>query len=239
MKNILKAWLRKNNLTPDPNDYTATVAGNGSVGIEDIVDDIIKDGIELKRDTILNIVSRFNDKAAELAVSGYNVNTGLVYMRPVIKGVFYNKTWDPKNHSLYVSITQGADLREAIAETSVEILGEQSDPIEILSITDQTTGKTDGTLTKGRNAELKGSYIKIAGDNADCGISFQNTSTQEITKLAATDIVINEPSRLLIFVPATLAAGEYELIVTTQYTGGGSLLKQPRSVTFGNAIIIS
>lgn len=239
MKNILKAWLRKNQLTTDPNDYTATVAGNGSVGIEDIVDEIIKEGTELKRDTIINIVNRFNDKAAALVVSGYNVNTGLVYMRPIIKGVFYNKTWNPEVHSLYVGITQGADLREAIAETNVEILGEQSDPMEILSITDQTTGKTDGNLTKGRNAELKGSYLKIAGNNADCGITFTNTATQESTKLATADIVLNEPSRLLIFVPATLAAGEYELMVTTQFTGGGSLLKQPRTTTFASPVIIS
>ena len=209
------------------------------MGVDDIVDEIIKDGTELKRDTIINIVNRFNDKAASLVVSGYNVNTGLVYMRPVIKGVFYNKTWDPANHSLYVGITQGIDLREAIAETTVEILGEQSDPIEILALTDMTTGKTDGTLTKGRNAELKGSYLKIAGDNADCGITFTNTSTQETTRLTTADIVLNDPSRLLIFVPAALAAGEYELTVTTQYCGGGKLLKEPRSTTLDLPIVIS
>ncbi|HPS13694.1 MAG TPA: DNA-binding domain-containing protein [Prolixibacteraceae bacterium] len=239
MKNILKAWLKKNPLTPDPNDYTATVVSSGSVGVDQIIDEIVSDGTELKRETILNIVTRFNNKAADLALSGYNVNTGLVYMRPIIKGAFYGKTWDPAVNSVYVSITQGIELREAVAETTVEILGIQSDPIEILSVTDQTTGKTDGTLTKGRNAELKGSYLKIAGDNEACGISFTNTATQEVTKLAATDMVLNEPSRLLIFVPATLVAGEYELTVTTQYSGSTRLLTQPRSASFGSPIVIA
>ena len=239
MKNILKAWLKKNPLTPDPNDYTATVVSSGSVGVDQIIDEIVSDGIEQKRETILNIVTRFNNKAADLALSGYNVNTGLVYMRPIIKGPFYGKTWDPAVNSVYVSITQGIELREAVAETTVEILGIQSDPIEILSVTDQTTGKTDGTLTKGRNAELKGSYLKIAGDNEACGISFTNTATQEVTKLAATDMVLNEPSRLLIFVPATLVAGEYELTVTTQYSGSTRLLTQPRSASFGSPIVIA
>lgn len=239
MSKNLKAWIRKNLLTEDPNDYTAVVSINGSVGMSEIVDELVNEGMEVKRETVIDILTRFNRKTAELVVSGYNVNTGLVYMRPIIKGVFYGKTWNPEVNSVYVTINQGVDLRAAIAETTVEILGEQSDPIEILSLTDTTMGKTDGTLTKGRNAELKGSYLKIAGDHPDCGVTFRNTATQVVTKLAAGDIVLNEPSRLLILVPASLEAGEYELTVTTQFTGGNKLLKQPRSVILGLPVEIA
>ena len=238
MKKILRAWLRKNQLTADPNDYMASVVVNGSIDAVDIVDELVKEGMELKRETVVDIVTRYNRKAAELVLSGYNVNTGLVYMRPVIKGAFYDKTWNAETNSVYVSINQGMDLRNAVAETVVEILGEQSDPLEILSLTDSTTGKTDGTLTKGRNAELKGSYLKIAGESADCGVSFTNTATKAVTKLAAGDIVLNEPSRLLIMVPATLEAGEYELSVTTQFCGGNNTLKQPRTTSVAMPIIV-
>ena len=200
---------------------------------------MVKEGVELKRETIVDVITRFNRKSADMVLSGYNVNTGLVYMRSIIKGAFYGKTWNPDVNSVYVSITQGMELRNAVAETTVEILGEQADPLEIVSLTDQTTGKTDGTLTKGRNAVLKGSYLKIAGDNPSCGISFQNVDTEVITKLEAADIVLNEPSRLLIFVPAALVAGEYELTVSTQFSGGGKPLNQPRSVTFGLPVILS
>lgn len=239
MKKTLKAWIRKNQLTDDPNDYMASVAVSGSIGVNAIVDELQKEGMEMKRETVIDIISRFNRKAADLVLSGYNVNTGLVYMRPVVKGVFYDKTWNPETNPVYIAINQGLDLRNAVAETVVEILGEQADPLEILNITDNTTGKTDGTLTPGRNAELKGSYMRIAGDNPDCGISFKNTSTQIVTKLAASDIVLNEPSRLLILVPATLNKGEYELILTTQFTSGNITLKSPRTVTFGTPVVIS
>jgi hypothetical protein len=238
MKKVLKAWLRKNQLTADPNDYMASADVIDSIDLSAIVDELVKEGMEIKRETVVDIISRYNRKAAELVVSGYNVNTGLVYMRPVIKGAFYEKVWNPETNPVYVAINQGMDLRNAIAETTVEILGIQSDPLEIISLTDSTTGKTDGTLTKGRNAELKGSYLKIVGENADCGVSFTNTATKEVTKLDMADIVINEPSRLLILVPATLAAGEYELSVTTQYSGGSSMLKQPRTVLVGMPIVI-
>ena len=239
MKKTLRAWIRKNQLTEDPNDYMASAVVNGSIGINDIVDELQNEGMELKRETVIDIVSRFNRKAADLVLSGYNVNTGLVYMRPVIKGVFYDKTWNPQLNSVYVAINQGLDLRNAVAETVVEILGEQADPLEILSLTDTTTGKTDGTLTKGRNAELKGSYLKITGDNPDCGIAFRNIATQTVSKLAPGDIVLNEPSRLLVLVPATLEAGEYELSVTTQFTGGNTLLKAPRTVVLSLPVIIA
>ena len=238
MKKTLNAWLKKNMLTEDPKDYVASVQKKGSIGISDIVDELVSEGMEIKRETVIDIISRFNRKAADLVLSGYNVNTGLVYMRPVVKGVFYDKTWNPETNSVYIAINQGLDLRNAVAETVVEIMGEQAEPLEIYSITDSMTGKTDGTLTKGRNAEIKGSYLKVVGESPDCGISFKNTVTQAITKLAINDIVLNEPSRLLILVPSELAKGEYELSLTTQYTGGNTLLKTPRSIICDLAIIL-
>ena len=237
--NKLNAWLRPNHLTEDKSDYIAVPQTNGSLTVKDIVNDLIREGMEIKAETATDIITRFNRKAAERVLSGYNVNTGLVYMRPVIKGVFRDKTWNPAVHSVYVTMNQGYDLRKAVADTTVEILGEQATPLEIYTITDSTTGATDGTLTKGRNAELKGTYLKIAGDNPANGIVFRNIDTKEETRLTLADIVLNEPSRLLILVPAALAAGEYELSVTTQYSGGNLILKQPRSVLLSVPVVIA
>jgi len=199
MKKTLKAWLKKNQLTPDPNDFSASVVSLGSVDVTTIIDELVNEGMEVKRETAVDIVTRFNRKAADLALSGYNVNTGLVYMRSIVKGTFYNKTWNPDVNSVYVSITQGFDLRQAVADTAVEILGEQ----------------------------------------ADRGITFTNTTTKVATKLDADHIVLNEPSRLLILVPTTLEAGEYELSVSTQFSNGKTTLKTPRTATAGFAVIVA
>jgi hypothetical protein len=234
----LNAWLRPNHLTEDKGDFIAVPQAAGSINVTDLVADLQQEGMEIKAETAVDIITRFNRKAAERVLSGYNVNTGLVYMRPVIKGVFRDKTWNPEIHSVYVAMNQGMDLRRAVAETTVEILGEQAEPLSVFSITDSTTGATDGSLTKGHNAELKGTYLKIAGENPANGILFRNVDTKQETRLAPADIVLNEPSRLLILVPASLAAGEYELMITTQYSGGNSLLNQPRTVQLGTPIII-
>ena len=239
MKRTLKVFLKKNELTEDPSDYTGVVSSLPSIGKKEILDEIIADGIEVSRSTIDACVTRYVEKAVDKALSGHNVNLGFIYMRSVIKGALYGKTWNPEVNRVEMSVTTGADSRKAAAETNVEILGVASDMIEIYSITDNVTGATDGTLTKGRNAELKGSYIKVVGDKPEVGVTFRNLATSAVTNLAAADIVINEPSRLMLFVPASLIAGEYELTVTTQYTGGNKLLKDVRSATLGIPVVIA
>lgn len=234
----LNAWLRPNLLTEDQTDFVATPVISGSVGIEDIIKELIKEGMEIKPETAEDIIKRFNRKTSEMVLNGYSVNTGLVVMRPAIKGVFYDKTWDKEKHSVYVNINQGTALRKQIQDTKVEILGEQASPMSIFSIIDKATGKTDGTLTKGKNAEIKGTYIKIAGEHPDNGIYFTNIDTQEKTKVEASDIVINDPSKLMILVPATLTTGTYELSITTQFSNNKVTIKEPRTDVLGVNISI-
>jgi hypothetical protein len=238
MKKVLNAQLGLNYMTEEPNDYTAYIVSSGSVTVDDVIQLLREDGMEIKQETAKDIVTRFNSKAAELVLSGYNVNTGLVYMRPVIKGVFFDNNWDPGQHSVYVAINQGATLRSAVAETEVKILGEKGDPIQLFSITDTATGNTEGKLTKGRTAEIKGTMIKIAGDSDGVGLFFTNTGTKDVVKLAPGFIALNEPSRIMIVVPDTLTAGEYELSVVTQYMQNNKFLKNPRSAILPIPVII-
>lgn len=231
MAHKLKAWLKKNYLTAEENDYSAVIESFGSINLDGIIAELAAEGMELKAETVRDVVSRYNRKCIDLVLSGYNVNTGLVYMRAAIKGVFYDKTWHPDRNHLHVAISQGADLRAAVAETSVEIMGEHPDPIALFGITDLSTGKTDGTVTRGFNAELKGTYIKIAGEDESCGIYLHNVDTEADVKLAPQYIAINDPSRIMFITPADLPEGTYELSIVTQFTSGSSTLKQPRRVT--------
>lgn len=231
----LNAWLRPNLLTEDPNDFVATPVSTGSIGIAEIIHELKKEGMEIKEETAVDIITRFNRKTAEMVLNGYSVNTGLAYMKPAIRGVFYDKTWDTEKHSVYVNITQGADLRMALKTAKAEILGEQASPMSVFSITDKVTGRTDGSLTVGKNAEIKGSYIKVAGDSKENGIWFTNVETK--AKVKVEDIVLNEPSRLLILVPK-LDKGTYELSVTTQFAKT-TTLKEPRTETLNAPIVIA
>ena len=57
------------------------------------------------------------------------------------------------------------------------------------------------------------------------------------TKVDEADIVINNPSELMIIIPA-LPAGTYQLEVTTQYSTGNKLLKEVRSAVFDRPLTV-
>ncbi|MDD4968256.1 MAG: DNA-binding domain-containing protein [Paludibacter sp.] len=172
MKNVLKAWLRKNQLTIDPTEYNTQVVVKGNLGLTDIVDELIKEGIEMDRDTMLDIITRFNRKSADLALSGYNVNNGLVNMRSSIKGPLFGGKWNPNVNWVDVNLTQGKELYDAVAATTVEILGERDEMIESYNLSNQTSEFNGRFHTKVRQAELSEPQLKTAGEPA-CGIAFR------------------------------------------------------------------
>jgi hypothetical protein len=238
MKNKLKIWLKKNELTPDPNDFVAVVSSMGSVNREDIINAIMDEGIELKRETVTDVIGRFHRHSGQFVLNGYNVNTGMVYMRSVVSGSITGKKVDPEKNRVYVAVMQGAELRREIADTTVEILGEMPDVIDIQQVTNLLTKEADGTLSRGRNARIDGSYIKVAGDDPAVGVYLVNTADNFETKLEPEDIVTNSPSSIIILVPALLAEGSFRLKIVTQFTGANKLLKAPRTAIFHQELVV-
>jgi hypothetical protein len=237
MKNILKAWLRKNELTPDPNDYTAIVSPMGSINKSGLIDAVMEEGIELKRETVEDVVNRYNRLAARFAARGWNVDTGLVYLRAIITGVFFGKKFDPSKNGLYVSATQGVEIRKELADTEVEILGEMPDVMNIYQVINLQTKAADGTLTRGRNAEVEGSYIKIAGSNPSVGVYLENVVSGKAYRLDEEYVIMNNPSKLMLLIPLEVEAGICRLKVVTQFSSG-HLLKTPREVVFAHELTV-
>jgi hypothetical protein len=93
---------------------------------------MIEDGLATNKDTVLDIISRFNGKSAELAVAGNRVNTGLVNLLPEVKGSFPQKKRLPDTAKLIVTCSNGPDLQNAIANTEILII-EKEDiiPMEV------------------------------------------------------------------------------------------------------------
>ena len=56
-------------------------------------------------------------------------------------------------------------------------------------------------------------------------------------KVDLTDIVINNPSELVVVIPA-LEAGKYKLQIITQFTTATTLLKTPRATIFDKILTV-
>ena len=96
-------------------------------------------------------------------------------------------------------------------------------------IIDAETGAEGFVATSGSNFTLLGKNIKIAGDDPSVGITLTDSEGTE-TKIKGGLIGVNQPSKLVFFIPAGLDDGVYTLKVTTQFAGGNQLLKTPRSI---------
>jgi hypothetical protein len=236
MKNVLKAWLKKNELTSNPNDYIAVISPMGSINKKGLIQSIIDEGIELKAETIEDVITRYNRHAAQHAVNGWNVDTGLVYLRPVVTGAFYGKKFDPGKNSVYISATQGLDIRKEIAQTEVELLGEAPDVMSILQVINLQSKLADGTLVRGRNTQVEGAYIKVAGDDPAVGVYLTNIESNAVIKLEQDHLVVNDPSKLILLIPADVPVGTYLLKVCSQFISGKRIRKMPREIVFGQEL---
>jgi hypothetical protein len=111
------------------NEYSAEVVTKGNMNVEDIVDDMLNEGFEISRDTILEIIQCFTHKSIELALSGYNVKTGIVNLQPIVKVSASEKKWYPAINKVTISITEGYELLQMVDESTLEVQNEQGEPL--------------------------------------------------------------------------------------------------------------
>jgi hypothetical protein len=225
MKYTLKGWLVKNNLiTGKPNDRLLRLDSNGTLTLNNLIDLMEKEHTGLRRETLEHAVKLFNRVVTEQIMKGYAVNTELFHAAPQILGVIEKGQWNPEKNAIHVVFTEDKEIRQAIADTTIQILGEKSHVMYISAVKDARTGATNGTATPGSNFFIYGRMLKIAGNHEAVGITLTDTSGQ-VTHIAPDMLAINNPSQLLIVLPAHLPQGEYMLTINTQYSGTSTLLK--------------
>ncbi|WP_287619581.1 DNA-binding domain-containing protein [Parabacteroides sp.] len=233
MKHILKGWLTDNSITTDnKTDKFLLLESAGKMSLEDILQKMFEANTGLQPETLRHVVELYHRIVKDAILGGMQVNTGLFYAVAKFVGVVEGGKWNPEKNSIYVSLTQGQEMREEIAQTGVSILGTKADVMYILETEDRKSGRKDGSATAGRNLFVRGAMLKVAGEDPSVGITLTSSNDAKVTKLEDDLITINKPSELTLLLPAELAEGEYTLTITTQYSRGKSpLLKEPRSVS--------
>ena len=231
MKHTLKGWLVDNAVTVDnKEDKILLLESAGNLTLNDIIEEMKKEDTGLRTETLEHSLKLFNRVVSDLLLNGFSVNTGLFRATPQFRGVIDNGVWNAEKNSIYVSFNQDKELREAIAQTSVNILGEKGDAMYILGVEDVSTHAKDGTATAGRNLLITGRLLKVAGDDEAVGIYLTNPEGEQ-KRLPADMLAQNNPSQLMLLLPADLMAGEYTITIVTQYAGGAIRLKKPRRAT--------
>lgn len=239
-RHTIKAYLYDNLLTPDPNDFTARVSSERSLSVADICHSAAtRGGADVSDAAMSHAVELFLKEMAYRLCDGFAVNTGYFTAMPVVRGVFLNpnETFDPQRHTLQFQFTQGELMRREIEDVEVKIMGVAETGLYIGQVEDIKSRTVNEVLTPGFNLRVTGTKLRVVGDKPGVGIFFRETATNTATKVDEGDIVINNPSELMIIIPA-LPAGTYQLEVTTQYSTGNKLLKEVRSAVFDRPLTV-
>jgi hypothetical protein len=241
-KFIWKLWLRLNLLTKDvENDYVAEVSTTGKTLRNEDIARIMKDeGSELQYETLLDVFNHGDRLRREKLQEGYSVQTGVCHISPRVSGNWVGASahFDPEKHKITCDMSPAAELRAALEEVGVEVLGVKDSGALIGLVTDVTTGKTDGTVTPDGDLVIEGEKIKIApADEEGLGLFF--VASDESETPVTHPLTQNDPKKIVCRVPATLPADTYTLKIVTRYSNGTTMLKEPRTIVYGQALTVA
>ena len=233
---MLKYNLVENLLTERPNDYAAQTVPTRSYDKNAVIDLILRRGTLLTRTDVLAVFNGLEETLADIVKDGGTINLPLFNTSFSISGVFDGPmdSFDSSRHRLNVNLTKGTLLRKAESEVRFAKTDTVTPQPSIVEVRDAVSGATNEALTPGGVIQLWGANLKIAGDNEANGLWFV-PETGDAVK--AEVVVTNKPSQLIAMIPA-LAAGNYTVRVVTQSTGGGVLLKTPRSYVFERTLVV-
>lgn len=233
MAHTLKGRLIANTLhtgTDQESLLQLTIVGN--LTLTDLIDKMKEEDTGLRRETIEHVVSLYHRVVENALLDGYHINTGLYCAQPQARGYIENSTWNPEKNTIHVSLTPGKELRQAAAQTRVDIQEGEYEKRYIAGVEDTATQATDGTVTPGRTLILRGQYLKIVGDSAQVGLTLVNHEGFE-TRIPMEMIAINHPKQIAFLVPANLSKGTYTVTLATQFSDNPKrLLKRPRVLKY-------
>jgi hypothetical protein len=188
-------------------------------------------------------VHLFLKEAMYQICDGFSVDFGFFKINPRIGGAFKDalETWDPKKHPVKFSFHVLKPLRDIVPHIEVYIEGVHDGGGFIAECTDITTEAVNETLTPGGMFALAGHKIKVAGEDAACGVYFApegaGAGAGPAQKVKVTGhFAENTAGKIIGIVPA-LGAGQWRVEIVTQFSGSGSTtLKTPRTLR-GAAIL--
>jgi hypothetical protein len=238
----VKAWLYRNRLpTSNQDEYIIRPISERTLGVREICETAVTRGeADISASAMEHGVLLFLKEMEYQLYDGYSINTGWFTAKPQIRGVADspNAQYDKGKHTLLFEFHQGAILRRGLEKVEVAILGVAEAGTIIAQVTDVKTGSINDRLTPNRNLKIAGSKIKITGDDAANGVYFINMDTAERTKVDDSDLVLNNPSELIVVIP-DLKAGTYQVEVTTQYgSNSKTVLKESRTAIFDRELTV-
>jgi hypothetical protein len=220
--------LFENNITSDPDDFSAHVQPTGVISNEQIVPQLVQLGSTVNEADGLAVLQDIRTTVMNNLLNGFNVHLAdiCVFSARII-GTFDGPTdgFDPARHSISIAVTADpAFVEEFRAQASPkknDAVQPEPNPLEYRDLASATTNTT---MTRGTIGSIAGSRLKFDASTADEGIWLVPTGAGVSVQVPDANIQRNKPAELIFLVPtAGLAIGTYFLEVRARIASGLTL----------------
>ena len=226
----IRVKLYPSSLPRSNGGYSARTANEAELSIEDVAATLVsRGGFTGNYHDLVTHVKEFMDEAAYQLCDGYAVNTGYFSIHPAVAGYFASRHEDPRGHRIRFRFRARKRLRELARYITIEV-EQETGAGRLDAFTDYDTGETNGHVTPGGIFTVQGMKIKVTGGHPDSGVYFVPEAGPAQRIKVTRKLVINTRTRVSGFTPP-LPAGEYRIMIMTQFTIGGIDLKEPRTLT--------
>jgi hypothetical protein len=187
---------------------------------------------------MVNCVEVYHEECMYLVTDGFGIVNPLVAIRPTFSGTFETPRDSLDGHYLGISALSTEEFLAMLAGVTVIIDGIAETDAAIYMLTDVKSKTKNGKLTIGGMVVVDGANFKVGGedDQPTVGVYFDDVGGDS-TRIEAEDLGVNTAGQIVLQVP-NLNPGVYHLRIVTQVTHGGSLLKEPRTITFEPDLIV-
>ena len=218
--------------------YKATVRHRDTIGIEKIINRIVAKRTELRASTLLNAYQMVCDEIYSALEDGFNVDFGLGRTDLSVGGTFVNTgdDFDPDRHTFSFHLRPSPRLMQLAEHLKGDNFnGPQRAPRPATirpAMPEQwpVDKKLGKALPYGcPSFEVEGDQLKVMGDHPDTGLTLRRLDDNSVLPASDFFLYINHPTRLVIVLRTPLERGEWELIISTQYTPTYHFYREPRS----------
>jgi hypothetical protein len=208
--------LFENNITPDPDDYTAAVRSRGTAELEAVIERMMRQGSTVTRADIVSVLEDFTQAVERMLLEGLKVNTPLANFGASIKGIFEGQedSYDPDRHQVTPTVAPGKHLRAVFRAEARPVKQEAVKPKpNPLAYVDMNSEARDSVLTPGGLGQIIGHRLKFEADDPAQGVFF---IAAEGAAARAEVVGRNKPAELMFLVPM-LPAGAYTVEVRARF----------------------
>jgi hypothetical protein len=191
-------------------------------------------GSTVPYDDLVHHINEYEDEKMYLLANGFPVRNKYYTLRPNVAGTADSPDGplDPDRNGVYFTFHPTAALRGLYRQISVFLDGLANVDGYVDHAKDVRTESVDGDLSPGGALIVDGHKISVKGDKPGVGFFFMNKATSEMVKVTE-KFIENSANKVIVTIPAGLAAGVWRIVIVTQYTTkSGCFLKEPRTIVF-------